>query len=134
MNAGTEGFVFAMAGFRISRTSEDIKREITAIMRTVKDPRVTASMLSVVRVEVTNDMSYATVYVSSLEGLGAAKNAVEGLISAQGYIRRELGLALRLRHVPELRFVADDSMEYGISILKKLKGLKGEADDYEPTD
>ncbi len=109
-------------------------REITAILRTVKDPRVTATMLSVVRVEVTNDMSYATIYISSMEGIEAAKKAVKGLVSAQGYIRRQLGMALHLRHVPELRFVADDSMEYSINISKKLKHIEGSAESHEPTD
>jgi ribosome-binding factor A len=113
-----------MAGYKMDRISESILRELTAILRTVKDPRVTPYMLSVVRVDVTNDMSYATVYVSAMEGLEAAKNAVKGLVSAQGYIRRELGKSLDLRHVPELRFVADDSMEYSINIAKKLSEIE----------
>lgn len=120
-----------MAGYRMDRTSEDIMREITAILRTVKDPRVTAGMISVVRVEVTNDMSYATVYVSAIEGIDVAKNAVKGLVSAQGYIRRELGSALHLRHVPELRFIADDSMEYSANIAKKLNELERGSDSHE---
>ena len=94
-----------MASYKMSRTSEDILRELTAILRTVKDPRVNgpqgAGMLSIVRVEVTNDMSYATVYISSMDGL-----------------------ALHLRHVPELRFVADSSIEYSVNIYKKLEELE----------
>ena len=81
-------------------------------------------MLSIVRVEVTNDMSYATVYISSMDGLEAAKEAVKGLKSAAGYMRRELGQALHLRHVPELRFVADSSIEYSVNIYKKLEELE----------
>lgn len=112
----------------MDRTSEDILREMTAILRTVKDPRVNgpqgAGMLSIVRVDVTNDMSYATVYVSSMDGLDAAKTAVQGLKSAAGYMRRELGLALHLRHVPELRFVADDSIAHSASIAKTLHDLE----------
>ena len=87
-----------MASYKMSRTSEDILRELTAILRTVKDPRVNgpqgAGMLSIVRVEVTNDMSYATVYISSMDGLEAAKEAVRGLKSAAGYMRRELGKSI----------------------------------------
>ena len=117
-----------MASYKMSRTSEDILRELTAILRTVKDPRVNgpqgAGMLSIVRVEVTNDMSYATVYISSMDGLEAAKEAVRGLKSAAGYMRRELGQALHLRHVPELRFVADSSIEYSVNIYKKLEELE----------
>ncbi len=117
-----------MASYRMDRTSEDILRELTAILRTVKDPRVTAAMLSIVRVEVTSDMSYAKVYVSAMEGLEAAKAAVKGLVSAQGYIRRELGAALHLRHVPELRFVPDDSIAYSADIARKLNSLKSGRD------
>lgn len=117
-----------MASYKLNRTSEDILRELTAILRTVKDPRVSgpmaAGMLSIVRVEVTNDMSYATVYISSMDGLEAAKEAVKGLKSAAGYMRRELGQALHLRHVPELRFVADSSIEYSVNIYKKLEELE----------
>ncbi len=106
-------------------------RELTAILRTVKDPRVTSSMLSIVRVDVTADMSYAKVYVSAMEGLDAAKNAVKGLTSGQGYIRRELGSALHLRHVPELRFVADNSIEYSANIAKTLSDLERSTDNHE---
>ena len=124
-----------MASYRMDRTSEDILRELTAILRTVKDPRVNgpqgAGMLSIVRVDVTNDMSYATVYISSMDGLDAAKTAVQGLKSAAGYMRRELGLALHLRHVPELRFVADDSIAHSASIAKTLHDLNKEDDVHE---
>ncbi|MBQ9413877.1 MAG: 30S ribosome-binding factor RbfA [Clostridia bacterium] len=112
-----------MAGHRHERLREDITRELTAILRTVKDPRVNATMLSIVRTEVTNDLSYATVYVSSMDGMPAAQNAVKGLRSAAGYMRRELGAALKLRQVPELRFVADDSIAYSASISQTLRTI-----------
>lgn len=115
-----------MSSYRMDRTNEDIRRELTAVLRTVKDPRV-SGMLSIVRVEVTNDMSYAKVYISAMEGLEAAKTAVKGLTSAQGYVRRELGAALHLRHVPELRFIADDSIAYSASISQTLHDLQKEA-------
>ena len=120
-----------MAGYKIDRVNESMLREISAILRTIKDPRVTSCMLRVVRVDVTHDMSYATVYVSAMEGLEAAKNAVKGLESAQGYIKRELGRALKLRHLPELRFVADDSMEYSINIAKKLSEIERKKESNE---
>ncbi len=119
-----------MAGYRMDRQSEDIERELTAILRTVKDPRVNASMLSIVRVDVSRDLSYATVYVSSLDGLDSAKEAVQGLRSAAGYMRTRLGAALSLRHTPELRFVADDSIAYSAHIfetLHKLNTKEGES-------
>lgn len=111
-----------MASFRMDRTGEDIMRELTAILRTVKDPRV-SGLISIVRVDVTRDLSYATVHISAMEGPEAAAEAVKGLKSAAGYMRRELGNALRLRHVPELQFVADDSISYSARIAKTLQGL-----------
>ena len=67
-----------MAGYRMGRTTEDIKRELTAIFRELKDPRI-QGMISIVRVDVTNDLSYCTVYVSAMEGMDACKQAVTGL-------------------------------------------------------
>lgn len=118
-----------MAGHRIERTTEDIKRELTAIFRELKDPRVSGAFLSIVRVEVTNDLSYCTVSVSAIEGLERAKQAVKGLESAAGFIRRELGHRLRLRHVPELIFKATDSIEYSAHINRILHDL--DIDDSE---
>ena len=115
-----------MASYRMNRISGDISRELTAILRTVKDPRVSNGMVSIVRVEVTNDLSYATVYISSLQGMEAAKAAVKGLVSAAGYMRTSLGAALKLRHVPELRFVADNSIEYCAHIVQTLQQLHKE--------
>ena len=108
-----------MAGYRTDRVSEDIKREIVAMIRELKDPRVKDKMLTVVRVEVSSDLSYAKVYVSALEGLDTAKEAVKGLVSATGRIRREVGTRLHLRKTPELKFIADDSVEHGMEIFKK---------------
>ena len=112
-----------MASHRIESTTEDIKRELTAIFRELKDPRVAQSFLSIVRVEVTNDLSYCTVQVSAIEGLDRAKEAVKGLKSAAGFIRRELGHRLKLRHVPELIFNATDSIEYSANISRILNSL-----------
>lgn len=121
-----------MASHKIERTTEDIKRELTAIFRELKDPRVTGAFLSIVRVEVTNDLSYCTVHVSAIEGLDRAKEAVKGLKSAGGYIRRELGHRLRLRHVPELIFTATDSIEYSAHISRVLNSLDiSESEDGE---
>ena len=117
-----------MAGHRIDRISEDISRELTAILRTVKDPRVSGTLLTIVRVDVTNDLSYATVYISSMDGMEQARGAVKGLRSAAGYMRRELGRALELRHVPELRFVPDDSIAYSTEISRKLNELRKQED------
>ena len=78
------------------------------------------------KVSVTNDLSYAKVYVSAMEGMEAAKVSVKGLTAAQGYIRHELGRRLHLRKCPELRFIADDSIEKGFALWDKLKELEHE--------
>lgn len=123
-----------MASHKIERATEDIKRELTAIFRELKDPRVNQAFLSIVRVEVTNDLSYCTVYVSAIEGIDRAKEAVKGLKSASGYIRRELGHRLKLRHVPELIFNATDSIEYSANISRILNSLDIPEDDPESED
>ena len=115
-----------MAGFRINRVSEDIRREIISVIRDLKDPRVMGKMLTVVRVEVSSDASYAKVYVSDIKGIESAREAVKGLTSATGYIRREVGSNLHLRKTPELKFVVDDSIEQGFSMFKKLEENRGE--------
>lgn len=117
-----------MASHRMGRTTEDIKRELTAIFRDLKDPRV-QGLISIVRVEVTSDLSYCTAYVSAMEGLERAKQAVTGLKSATGFIRHELGDRLELRHVPALIFKATDSIEYSANISKVLDDLRGEKND-----
>lgn len=121
-----------MANHKLGRTTEDIKRELTAIFRELKDPRVNSCFLSIVRVEVTNDLSYCTVYVSALEGLDRAKQAIKGLKSASGFIRRELGHRLRLRHVPELIFTPTDSIEYSAEISRILHSLDIKDDEEDP--
>lgn len=118
-----------MAGHRIDRISEDIKREIIAVIRELKDPRIMDKLLTVVRVEVSSDASFAKVYISAMEGLDTAKTAVKGLESATGYIRKEVGKRLRLRKTPELKFIADNSIEHGMNITKIMDDLKVEEND-----
>ena len=98
-----------MAGFRIDRLTSDIRLAMSAILREVKDPRV-SKMLSIIKVDVSGDLSYATFYVSAIEGEEATKDSIKALKGASGYIRRELGARVKMRKVPEVRFVADDSL------------------------
>ena len=120
-----------MANHKLGRTTEDIKRELTDILRHVKDPRVSDAFISIIRVEVTNDLSYCNVYISAMEGLERAKLALKGLKSASGFIRRELGNRLKLRHVPELIFHATDSIEYSAKISRILNSLDIKGDEEE---
>ena len=109
-----------MASNRIGRINEEIQRELANLLRGVKDPRVQDTMISIARVETTPDLRYAKVYVSFLEENKAAE-ALKGLKSAGGFLRRELGHALQLRYTPELQFIADDSIAYGAHILEVLR-------------
>jgi ribosome-binding factor A len=111
-----------MASFRTARAEEDVKRELTDIMRGLKDPRITG-LLSIVKIELAGDYSHCKVYISSLEGLEATQSAVKGLVSAAGYVRREIGLRLKLRRSPEFHFIADNGIERSAEINKKLRGL-----------
>lgn len=113
-----------MPSYKIDRVTEDVRRELSALLRELKDPRVKDCFLSIVRVKVTNDLSYCTVYVSTIEGIERTKEAVKGLKSAAGFLRRELGRHLSLRHTPELLFKASDSIEYGAHISKILNDLE----------
>lgn len=111
-----------MANFKTSRTAEDIKREMTAILRELKDPRIDP-MLTVVRTELSGDMSYCKIYVSSFGGIEKSRESVKGLTSGSGFIKRELFHRLKLRKCPELKFIADDSIEHSAEINRKLKEL-----------
>ncbi len=110
-----------MPSNRIGRINEEIQREVAALIRTVKDPRVAgAGVVSVTAGETTPDVKYAQIYVSGLDKTGA-KEVLKGLKSASGFLRRELGGALNLRYTPELSFVQDDSIDKGAHILDMLR-------------
>ena len=111
-----------MPNYKNARHGEDIHRELTAIFRSLKDPRIDP-MLSIVRTELSRDGSSCKVYVSSLEGLQRAEESVKGLKSAAGFIRREVGLRLAMRHTPEFHFIADNSIEYGVHISRLLREI-----------
>lgn len=110
-----------MSMYKNDRTAEDIKREITAVIRELKDPRVQGKLLTVVRIELASDLSFGKVYISALEGIETAKTAVKGLENANGLIRRELLHRLKLRKAPELKFIADDSVKKGIELWENYE-------------
>lgn len=111
-----------MASNRIARINDAIQKELSALLRTVKDPRV-HGLVSITHVETTPDLRYAKVYVSLLDR-GDSKEVIRGLKSAGGYLRRELGRALSLRYTPELLFQEDDSIDKGTHILKLLNDIE----------
>ena len=114
----------------------EVQRQLsTIISRGIKDPRV-SPMTTVVAVEVAPDLKTAKAYVSVLGDEEAQKNTLAGLKSAEGYIRRELARTVNLRNTPQIKFVVDQSIEYGVNMSKLIDDvrandgdvLKGEAD------
>ena len=108
-----------MASNRIGRINEEIQRELSDLIHTVKDPRVTG-LISVTAVDTTPDLKFCKVYISVLDK-SDINQVLKGLKSAAGWLRRELGRNLNLRATPELTFVRDDSIDQGAHILDLLR-------------
>ncbi len=117
-----------MASNRIGRINEEIQKELSSLIRNLKDPRVQDTMISITRVETTPDLRFAKVYASFLQEDKAA-DALKGLQSASGYLRRELGSALNLRHTPQIQWALDDSITYGAKMLKLINSLEVRQDE-----
>ena len=116
-----------MAKYRQGRVNEEIQKELSSILRGVKDPRVSDAFLSVTAVDCTTDLKYAKIYYSAM--MGDPKEIKAGLRAATGYIRRELARTLNLRVTPELTFLPDDSIRHGAHISSILSEL-----DIQPED
>ena len=112
-----------MPSFKIGRATADVQRELADLLREVKDPRV-SKLLSIIKIDLSADLSYATVYVSAIEGYDKAVEGVKGLKNAAGYLRRELGARLKLRKTPELRFIADNSIEHSAHISRIIDSFE----------
>lgn len=120
-----------MPSNRIGRINEEVMRELARLLPTVKDPRLGGGLLSIIRCEVTNDLRWCKVYLSTL-GQFDEKELKRGLKSCSGYLRRELAHSLSLRYTPELVFVLDDSIQEGAHInqlLHRLPELQEERHD-----
>ena len=117
-----------MPSYRLGRVNEDIQRELSALLRTVKDPRVGGHLLSIVRVDTASDLGSCKVFISSLDQ-GDEKEIRRGLKSASGYLRRELSRALNLRHTPELQFILDNSIGEGAKIIQMMNDLEAKEHD-----
>ena len=111
-----------MASNRILLINEEIQKELSGLLRTVKDPRVQDVMISITRVETTPDLRFTKVYVSFLQQDKAA-DAMKGLKSAAGYLRRQIAANLQLRHAPEIQWALDDSITYGARMLELINNL-----------
>ena len=116
-----------------TRVNAEVLRELSNILRSgIKDPRV-APMTSVVAVEVAPDLKTCKAYISVLGDEKMQQDTIRGLQSAEGYIRRELARTINMRNTPEIRFIVDQSIEYGVNISKKIdevtRDLKDGADE-----
>ncbi|MBQ5389425.1 MAG: 30S ribosome-binding factor RbfA [Clostridia bacterium] len=110
-----------MPNYRRGRINEEMQKELSVLLREVKDPRVSGALVSITAAEVTPDLKFATVYFSVLAG--DPKNVKKGLESAKGFIRREIAQRLNLRQTPEFTFVHDHSIEHGAHIAKLIEGI-----------
>ena len=118
-----------MASYKINRVNEEMLREMSRIIRTIKDPRVNSGFVTITRCDVSGDLKFAKIYFSVLNG--DINEVKKGLISAKGYIRREIAARLNLRNTPELTFISDDSMEKGAKITKILSEIEFSTEDTE---
>ncbi|MEA4965100.1 MAG: 30S ribosome-binding factor RbfA [Oscillospiraceae bacterium] len=116
-----------MSQNRIGRINEEMQRELSALIRSLKDPRVQESMISITSVDTSGDLRYAKVYVSVLEQ-EHGREVLKGLKSAGGFLRRELSSRMQLRYTPELLFVLDDSISKGAEMFALLNSLHIEKD------
>lgn len=119
-----------MALNRIERIKEEIKRELSSVIRGIKDPRV-GDFVSVVAVDVTKDLKYAKVYVSVMGDDAVKKDSVLGLNNASGYVRREIAQRLNIRNTPQFKFVLDNSVEYGIHINELIHKINNGVENDE---
>ena len=111
-----------MVSKRLQRINQDFKKELSTLIPALKDPRID-SFLSVMQVDVSGDLSYAKVYVGSINGSAVAEEACEVLQSASGHLKSELAKILRIRKIPELLFIPDNSAEYAAKIDDIIKGF-----------
>ncbi len=118
-----------------TRINMEVQRELSEIIRTeIKDPRVSGAMISVVSVEVTPDLKYCKAYISVLGSEEASAGALAGLKSAVGYIRRELAHRVNLRNTPEISFILDQSIAYGVNMSHLIDEVTKDLRDKEDPD
>ena len=114
---------------KINRINEEISKELCMLLRTVKDPRVSSAFISITNVDTTPDLKFCKVYYSTFGSIDP--ELAKGLKSALGYMRRELAHRLNLRITPELKFIADESMDKGAHITQLINSISAENDGGE---
>lgn len=113
-----------MSEQRAQRVAEEIKREVSGILRTeIKDPRMASGFISVTSVEVTRDLRHAKIFVSIYGNEDEQNQTIQALTKAAGFIRTEIGRRIRLRHTPEVTIHLDKSIAYGAHINQLLSEL-----------
>ncbi len=117
-----------MATNRIAVINQEIQAVMSDLIRNLKDPRVQDTMISITRVETTPDLRFCKIYVSFLQAEKAA-DALKGLQSASGWLRRELSQSIKLRHTPQLQWALDDSITYGARMLELINSLDKGSDE-----
>lgn len=117
-----------MASYKTGRCAGDIQRNLADIFRELKDPRI-SQLLSVVKVDVSGDLSFAKIYVSAIEGEQKTAESVKGLTNASGFIKRELSARMKMRKMPELKFIADNSIAHGAHIAQIIEDFEYSTDE-----
>lgn len=120
-----------MPNFNIKRLNEDILRELSAAVSGVKDPRVADGFVTITRTELTSDLSYCKVWVACMGGAERTDKACEGMKAASGYFKKCIAQRVRMRKMPELIFVPDNSLEYSAHIEDIISKLPKPVDDKE---
>ena len=123
-----------MANFNTARLAEDIKREISTAMREIKDSTVAKAMVGVSRCELTSDLSFCKVYITTLDGGETTKTAAEHLKKAEGFFKRRINERVKMRKLPQLIFVADNSMDYYEHISEVISKLPKPAEENDGGD
>ena len=118
-----------MPNHNIGRLTEDVKREISVAITQLKDKHVSESIITVTRVELTSDLSYCKVYVSALGG--KTGEAIKALQKAEGFFKRRINARIKMRKMPEIIFLADDSLDYYEKINGIIAGFPASSADGE---
>mgnify|MGYP001146898814 FL=1 len=115
------------------RVNAEVQHELSNIIRNeIKDPRI-STMTSVVAVDVTPDLKYAKAYISVLGSREEQEDTIKGLKNAEGYIRRQLAASINLRNTPQITFVLDQSIEYGVNMSKLIDEVNGKLSENQET-